>query len=113
MIYSGEHKHVLAERFGVTGLALFGSFARDQAPDRSDVDILVEFDTSPDWKTYFGAVAYLEDILGRPADMATISEVRKEIRPFSSKGTPSMSDPRRSGAPMGSGRLRGRPCMVR
>ena len=76
------HKTVLAERFGVTGLALFGSFARDQAPDHSDIDILVEFDTSPDWKTYFGAVSYLEDILGRPVDMATISEVRKEIRPF-------------------------------
>ncbi len=77
-----EHKPALAECFGISGLALFGSFAKDQAPDRSDVDILVEFDTSPDWKTYFGAMAYLEDILGRPVDMATISEVRKEIRPF-------------------------------
>ena len=77
-----EHKPALAERFGVTGLALFGSFARDEAADHGDVDVLVEFDTSPDWKAYFGAVSYLEDILGRPVDMATISEVRKEIRPF-------------------------------
>ena len=76
------HKPALAERFGVTELALYGSFARDQAADHSDVDVLVEFDTPPDWKTYFGAVAYLEDLLGRPVDMATISEVRKEIRPF-------------------------------
>ena len=76
------HKPALAERFGVTELALFGSFARDQTADHSDVDVLVEFDTPPDWKTYFGAVSYLEDILGRPVDMATISEVRKEIRPF-------------------------------
>lgn len=77
-----EHKPALADRFGVTGLALFGSFARDQAANDSDVDVLVEFDTPPDWKTYFGAVSYLEDILGRPVDMATISDVRKEIRPF-------------------------------
>ena len=77
-----EHKPALAERFGVMGLALYGSFARDQAAVHSDVDVLVEFDTPPDWKTYFGAVAYLEDLLGRPVDMATISEVRKEIRPF-------------------------------
>ena len=77
-----EHKPTLAERFGVTGLALFGSFARDQAADRSDVDVLVEFSAPPDWKTYFGAVFYLEDIFGRPVDMATISDVRKEIRPF-------------------------------
>ena len=76
------HKPVLAERFGVTSLALFGSFARGQATDTSDFDVLVEFGTIPNWKTYFGAVSYLEDILGRPVDMATISEVRKEIRPF-------------------------------
>ena len=76
------HKPVLAERFGVSELALFGSFARDQATDRSDVDVLVEFDHPPDWKAYFGAVTYLEDLLGRPVDMATISDVRKEIRPY-------------------------------
>ena len=76
------HKPMLAERFGVTELALFGSFARGQATDRSDIDVLVEFGTSPDWKAYFGVVSYLEDILGRPVDMATISEVRKKIRPF-------------------------------
>ena len=35
------HKATLAQRFGVTGLALFGSFARDQAANDSDVDILV------------------------------------------------------------------------
>ena len=78
----GAHKQVLKERFGVASLALFGSFARDQATDASDIDILVEFGTTPDWKAYFGAVSYLEDILGRPVDLATISEVRKEIRPF-------------------------------
>ena len=38
------HKAALAQRFGVTELALFGSFARDQASDKSDVDILVRFD---------------------------------------------------------------------
>ena len=75
------HKQTLAERFSVTGLALFGSFARDQATDISDVDILVEFGTAPDWKAYFGVVSYLEDLLGRPVDLATISDVRKEIRP--------------------------------
>ena len=76
------HKPVLAERFGVTGLALFGSFARDHATDSSDVDILVEFGAPPDWKAYFGVVSYLEDILGRQVDLATIADVRKEIRPF-------------------------------
>ena len=77
-----RHKATLARRFGVIELALYGSFARDRGSDDSDVDILVRFDAPPDWKRYFGAQAYLEDVLGRPVDMATRREVRAEIRPY-------------------------------
>ncbi len=76
------HKPALAERFGITGLALFGSFARDQANDKSDVDILVRFDVPPSWQNYFGVQFYLEDLLGRPVDLATNENVRAEIRPY-------------------------------
>ena len=65
-----RHKATLARRFGVIELALYGSFARDRGSDDSDVDILVRFDAPPDWRRYFGAQAYLEDLLGRPVDMA-------------------------------------------
>ena len=75
------HKATLAQRFGVAELSLFGSFARDQAAGDSDVDILVRFDVTPNWRRYFGAQAYLEDLLGRPVDMATSRELRVEIRP--------------------------------
>ena len=37
-------KPTLAQRFGVTRLALFGSTARDLARIESDIDILVAFD---------------------------------------------------------------------
>ena len=57
------HKPILSQRFGVRELALFGSFARDQATDTSDVDILVRFDTPLNWQRYFGAQGYA----GRPA----------------------------------------------
>ena len=75
-----SHKPVLAEQFGVTELALFGSFARDEATDLSDVDILVKFGVPPDWRTYFGAVFYLEDLVGRSVEMASSEELRPEIR---------------------------------
>ena len=76
------HKPTLEERFGVTKLALYGSFARDQARDSSDVDVLVEFDTPPGWREYFGAQFYLEDLFGRSVDLSTREEVRIEIRPY-------------------------------
>ena len=75
-------KAMLKERFGISGVALFGSFARDQAAAESDVDVLVRFDAPPDWKRYFGAQEYLEDLLGRPVDLATDREVRAEIRGY-------------------------------
>ncbi len=70
------HKQALAERFGVTGLALFGSFARDQATDSSDVDILVQFDGPATSRTYFGVQFYIEDLLGRQVDLVTDKALR-------------------------------------
>ena len=76
------HKPVLAERFGVTGLALFGSFAREQATDSSDVDILVSFDGPATSKTYFGVQFYIEDLPGRDVDLVTDKGLRQEVRPY-------------------------------
>lgn len=75
------HKPVLAEHFGVNGLALFGSFARDQATESSDVDILVSFDRPATSKSYFGVQFYLEDLLGRKVDLVTDKALRSEFRP--------------------------------
>ena len=61
------HKPTLAERFGVTELALFGSFARDEATERSDVDVLGQVRwTSYDRPSYFGVQFYIEDLLEPP-----------------------------------------------
>ena len=76
-----SHRHVLAERFGVTELFLFGSFARDQATDESDVDILVKFDTRATSRSYFGVQFYIEDLLGRRVDLVTDKALRFELRP--------------------------------
>ena len=77
-----EHKPVLAQRFGVVLLALFGSFARDAARDDSDVDVLVAFDGPATPDAYFGVQFYLEDLLGRPVDLVTERALRHEFRPY-------------------------------
>ena len=76
-----EHKTALARRFGVRGLALFGSFARNQASERSDIDILVRFDGPATSKRYFGVQFYIEDITGHPVDLVTDKALRAELRP--------------------------------
>lgn len=76
------HKTILSQRFGIRTLTLFGSIARDQATEGSDVDILVRFDGPTHWQRYFGAQFYLEDLLGRPVDLVTDNELRMEVRPY-------------------------------
>ena len=80
-----ESKPVLAARYGVTRLALFGSIARDTAHDDSDVDILVAFDGPATSERYFGVQFYLEDQLGLPVDLVTEKALRPELRPFIEK----------------------------
>ena len=76
-----SHKQTLNERFGVSEMSLFGSFARDEATEHSDIDVVVKFGEPPDWRRYFGAQAYLADVFGRRVDMARRHELRKEILP--------------------------------
>ena len=77
-----EHKPVLAQRFGVTRLAVFGSTARDAAGAGSDVDVLVGFDGPATSDRYFGVQFYLEDLLGSSVDLVTEKALRPELRPF-------------------------------
>ena len=76
------HKRILADRFGVTDLALFGSFARDEATEQSDLDILIKFDGPATSKAYFGAQFYIEDLTGRNVDLVTDQALRVELRPY-------------------------------
>ena len=76
-----NHKKVLKERFGVTEISLYGSFARDEATEDSDIDVVVKFDGSPSARSYFGAQFYIEDLFGRSVDLARRHELRKEILP--------------------------------
>ncbi|MDE2695010.1 MAG: nucleotidyltransferase family protein [Chloroflexota bacterium] len=77
-----QHKPMLAERFGVVELALFGSTVRDEAGPDSDVDILVSLDDRPGWTRFFDVQRYLEEALGRPVDLVVERALRAELRPL-------------------------------
>ena len=69
--------------FGVSGLGLFGSFARDTViHEDSDVDLLVDFEQGK--KTYdnfFDLAMYFEEILGRKVEIVTPQSLSKYIGP--------------------------------
>ena len=74
-----QHRNEL-EELGVKSLALFGSAAREEARDDSDVDILVEFSRSVGLFEFVRLERFLEGLLGRPVDLATPDALRPEMR---------------------------------
>ena len=59
-------------RFGVGRLSVFGSFARGEPKDDSDVDILVEFEPEQEtFDNFLGLAEFLEELFGRKVDLLT------------------------------------------
>jgi uncharacterized protein len=69
-------------RYHVQHVAVFGSTARDQATEHSDVDVLVEFDPASHVGlfTFVAVLDFLEDVLGTRIDLATPGALRDEMR---------------------------------
>lgn len=80
-----ELKPQLESEFGVKRIALFGSVARDEGRETSDLDLLVAFDGPAKSKQFFGAQFVIEDSLDCKVDMVTEKALRKELRPYIEK----------------------------
>ena len=72
-----SHAEELQNTFGITYLRLFGSVARNQHHDGSDVDVYVEM--PPKFFLIVRLKSYLEDLLGCPVD---IIRKHQRLNPF-------------------------------
>jgi predicted nucleotidyltransferase len=68
-------------RLGATSLALFGSMARGEGSDSSDIDLLVELQPKT-FDAYMDVKLFLEKILGRPVDLVLAEAVKPRLRPM-------------------------------
>lgn len=75
-----SHHADMRQQFGVVSLSIFGSASRDELRSGSDIDILVAFDGPATADRYFGLKSYLEEILGRPVDLATEKMFKPGLR---------------------------------
>jgi predicted nucleotidyltransferase len=74
------HKGEIVSRFGVKRLALFGSTARNEACEDSDVDLLVDFAGKATFRGYFDLKFHLEDLFGTEVDLVCDDAVRPRLR---------------------------------
>jgi hypothetical protein len=75
------HAGELTRRFRVRDLTLFGSVARDEATEDSDVDVLVEFDGPATFDRFMDLKFFLEEILSARVDLVTRAALRPRVRP--------------------------------
>jgi predicted nucleotidyltransferase len=67
---------------GINALYLFGSTARDEAGDSSDIDLLFEYDPSGKFSLFeqAGAMLELSDRLGAKVDLVSRLGLRPRLR---------------------------------
>jgi predicted nucleotidyltransferase len=86
IIFLKAHKHELAQRFGVFSIGLFGSYARGEAREDSDIDIAIEL--TPDKKSlsnFLGIRRYLEEQFGKTVDLGIESTLKPLVRDLVAK----------------------------
>ena len=76
-----ETRSELTRRFTVRRIGVFGSFARGNEGQESDVDILVEL-TEPTFDNYMDLKFFLEKILNRPVDLVMADTVKPRLKPI-------------------------------
>lgn len=75
-----EVKPLLKEEFGVVRIGLFGSFARGENRENSDIDILIEKEKPLSLVKFIRIKLILEERLGGRADLISAEGLRPELR---------------------------------
>jgi hypothetical protein len=79
-ILKGKEEFI-RRRYGVKRIGIFGSFARGEAIEGSDVDVIVEFgQDAENFDNYIELKYFLQEIFGRDVDLATADALRPQLK---------------------------------
>ena len=70
----------LATRYGAHDVRIFGSVARGDATEESDIDFLVDFESGRSLFDQGGLLMELAELLHRKVDVATPEDLKPRIR---------------------------------
>ncbi len=76
-----KHEDEIKEKYNVTKIGVFGSFARGEGKEGSDVDVLVEFrEGYKTFDNYMELKFFLEDIFSHNVDLVTIKALKPQLK---------------------------------
>ncbi|MDJ0846668.1 nucleotidyltransferase family protein [Crocosphaera sp.] len=71
----------IAEKHGAYNIRIFGSVARGEDDEQSDIDFLIDYDLSKITPWFpSGLMQDLQSILGRKVDIVTVEGLKERIR---------------------------------
>ncbi len=70
----------LQNKFNIKSLELFGSFARGDYNKNSDIDLLVEFNKTPDLLTFIEIEEYLSQKLKTKVDLVVKRKLKSQLK---------------------------------
>lgn len=77
---------LIKKKYGVKKIGIFGSVARGDAKEASDVDVLVEFKKDKiNFDNFMDLGFFLEDLFRKKVDLITVGGLDKYIRPYVEK----------------------------
>jgi predicted nucleotidyltransferase len=85
MEISQNQKEIIKEasrKFQPTMIGIFGSFARGEQNESSDLDILIDFDETVNLLELIGLEQELSELLGMKVDLVTLKSVNPSLKPF-------------------------------
>ncbi len=84
--YLQQNKSEFHSRYGVTKIGLFGSYARDQNNEESDIDIVVEFlKEKKNLHTFLNLKREIETLLGKKVDLGIESALKPIVKKYVEK----------------------------
>ncbi|MDH4153929.1 MAG: nucleotidyltransferase family protein [Nitrospira sp.] len=75
-----QHRDVLADKYGVSVVGLFGSYARQEQRPDSDIDLLADILRPISLFELVGAELYLGEVLDTKVDLIPRRDIRDELK---------------------------------
>jgi len=72
----------VTQKIKPTLLGIFGSYARGEENEKSDLDILIDFETKVNLLELIGIEQEISELLGIKADLITLRSVNASLKPY-------------------------------
>lgn len=89
LLFLSRNKDLFRERFHITRIGLFGSYAKDEQTDKSDIDLIVEFEenTRDLFEVKIRLKKFIKAETGKDVDICREKYIKPGIREYIIKET--------------------------